>query len=249
MRSHLHHHQRIAYTPGDETTSLGEIGEQRYHAPLAAENLQPPSCEYAFCAPDQIRSTELSPRPLVPTRPPQAMRLPAPTPGSTPDSSSHGPPPLPPGAPLPAPQLKPGHSSSGSLQYLQIDPQLSQHWQFSVENPTLVPVFFPPVVVGTPGDAPESNSTQPSKPVPPMRQQTSTVMVDSSPLSSPTPATMGPADPLCYHHLSLNARPPTSESTGNELPISPGSQAATARAEDIVKRENSCTQKKSPCTM
>ena len=38
-RNHLDHHQRIAYTPEDEATPLGEIDEQRCHASLAAENL------------------------------------------------------------------------------------------------------------------------------------------------------------------------------------------------------------------
>ena len=62
-------------------------------------------------------------------------------------------------------------------------------------------------------------------------------MVDSSPLSSPASSTVEPVDPLSYHHLPLYARPPTSESTGNELSITPEPQAATAIAEDIVNRE------------
>ena len=33
------------------------------------------------------------------------------------------------------------------LQYLQIDPQLSQHQQFPTENPTPAPIFFPPIIV------------------------------------------------------------------------------------------------------
>ena len=73
-----------------------------------------------------------------------------------------------------------------------------------------------------------------------MRQQTpGTVLVDSSPLSSPTSSTVEPADPLSYHHLPLDAHPPTFESTGNQLQVSitPESQAATMRAEDIVNRE------------
>ena len=61
-------------------------------------------------------------------------------------------------------------------------------------------------------------------------------MADSSPLSSPT-SIMEPADPLAYHHLPLNDRPPTSEPTGKEASITPESQAAAARAEDIVNRE------------
>ena len=39
------------------------------------------------------------------------------------------------------------------------------------------------------------------------------------------------------HHLPLNAHPLISESTGNELSITPEPQAATARAEYIVNRE------------
>ena len=48
---------------------------------------------------------------------------------------------------------------------------------------------------------------------------------------------MEPADPFAYHHLPHNARPPTSESTGNELLITPEFRAVTARAEGIVNRE------------
>ena len=70
-RNHFDHHQRIAYTPEDGATPLGEIDEQRYHTSLAAENLQPPSCEFTFCAPDQIGSTVLGPQPLAPTRGPR----------------------------------------------------------------------------------------------------------------------------------------------------------------------------------
>ena len=86
----------------------------------------------------------------------------------------------------------------------------------------------------------ESNSTHSPKPILPMRQQTpSTVMVDSSPLSSPTSSTVEPADPLSYHHLPLDAHPPIFESTGNQLQVSitPESQAAITRAEDIFNRE------------
>ena len=63
-------------------------------------------------------------------------------------------------------------------------------------------------------------------------------MVDSSPLSSPA-STAESADPPSYHHLLLCTRPLTSESefTGNEPSITPESQAATARADDIVNRE------------
>ena len=73
-----------------------------------------------------------------------------------------------------------------------------------------------------------------------MRQQTpGTVLVDSSPLSSPTSSTVEPADPLSYHHLPLDTHPPTFESTDSQLQVSitPESQAATTRAEDIVNRE------------
>ena len=89
-------------------------------------------------------------------------------------------------------------------------------------------------------NATESNSTQSSKPGPRIRQQTpSTVMVDSSPLSSPASSTVESADPSSYHHLLLHTHPPTSESefTGNEPSIAPVSQAATARVEDIFNRE------------
>ena len=128
--------------------------------------------------------------------------------------------------------------NQSQLQYLQIDSQLSQHQQFPTENPTPAPIFFPPIIV-SPRNATESNSTQFPKPGPPIRQPTpSTVMVDSSPLSSPA-STAESADPPSYHHLLLCTHPPTSEPecTGNEPSITPESQAATARADDIVNRE------------
>ena len=159
-RNHLDDHQRIAYTPEDEATPLEEIYEQRYHTSLAAENLQSPSCEFTFCAPDQIESTELSPLPPQATTP---MRPLTSTPGSTMDSSSYGPISL---TPRRCSNLATLPLNQSQLQYLPIDPQLSQHQQFPTENPP-APIFFPPIIV-SPENATELNSTQFPKPGPPI---------------------------------------------------------------------------------
>ncbi|KAF8536145.1 hypothetical protein BDD12DRAFT_808003 [Trichophaea hybrida] len=55
---HLDHHQRIVYTPEDESIPMEEIDEERHRTSIATEKLQPPSCEFIFHPPGQIASTE-----------------------------------------------------------------------------------------------------------------------------------------------------------------------------------------------